>query len=192
MSNFGKRVHIVRVQDRAAADSPVVVLRIIAGFKFPRTRYRRRIVVEGLNFGAETASRQAEQTASRADVQKTPTSEVVDIQHLPQRIFRGGDPRIVELGEESRPVLAEGESFSGRNFRRMLGHVLHFKLSTLIAHASPAIRNTSVRLRATLRNRHAMSMRVLLSENPHAHAWRFRSPLAASPDKAKQAPARLK
>ena len=122
MMQHAPRVHHVEaaqprkvsgIECRALRDAPLCVSRKVAPAQFPGAGDRLRIVIEGHDTRSQPARRQAEQTAAAADIEETLTGQVIDLQHLPQRIFRLADTVVVQDEKEALPVLSEGEAFTG-------------------------------------------------------------------------------
>jgi hypothetical protein len=78
-----------------------------------------------MNGCAQTTRRQAEQTASRADVQKTAAAEILYLEHALQRSLSARDAFVVQCGKKPAPVLPELEPLPLRDFDCMRCHRVH-------------------------------------------------------------------
>src|SRR5690606_29337959 len=65
--------------------------------------------VERSDFGPQANGGQAEQPAAATGIQESLLREIVSVQQLLQGFLRIGDPLLVDRGQETPPVLAEGE-----------------------------------------------------------------------------------
>ena len=101
------------IQHGGFLDGPAWVCREVAAAQFPGAGHRLRIVIERMDARSETARSQAEQTTAAADIEKAFVMQVGDCQHAAQRFFGFGHAAVVQDGEETLPILTEGEALAG-------------------------------------------------------------------------------
>src|SRR5262245_10927766 len=84
---FPERTHVIAIECRTLFDDPVIVVRIVPLSEFSSAGDRLRIVIEGMYRSSESTGRQTRKTATGTDVEKSFSSQVRNLEHLPDGPF---------------------------------------------------------------------------------------------------------
>ncbi len=140
---FSQSLEELLVQRGSLLDIPTAILRAEPFSQLQSTRHRLWIEIKRTNYGAGLARRQAEQTASRADVQKSGSRKVFDTQQLFKRSLCGLRTRLIHHRQESGPIRTERESLLVYHQRFATEEMLYVapqSVSVLLSRISIAVR----------------------------------------------------